>query len=84
MTYTATLTSKGQMTIPHQIVKKLNLKKGRKLVFHLEDNRIYFETATDMINRLAGSFPMPDKFKGMDIEKIIKTSKEEYFKNKKQ
>ena len=83
MTYTATMTSKGQMTIPHQIVKKLKLKKSRKLVFHLENSRIYIETPVAMVKRLSGSFPMPDKFKGMDIEKIIKISKEEYFKNKK-
>lgn len=84
MTYTATLTSKGQTTIPHQIIKILKLKKSQKLIFQLEGNRIYIETPVDMVNRLSGSFPMPKKFKGMDIEKIIKTSKEEYFKNKKQ
>ena len=84
MTYTATMTSKGQTTIPHQVVKLLELKKSRKLIFHLEGGRIYIETPIAMVKRLSGSFPMPDKFKGMDIEKIIKISKEKHFKNKKQ
>lgn len=82
MTYTATLTSKGQITIPAKILKEKNLKKGQKLIFHSENGRIYIETTVDMINRLSGSFPMPQKFKGMDIDKIIKISKEEHYKNR--
>jgi len=80
----ATLTSKGQVTIPAKIIKSANLKKGQKLVFHIDGDRIFIETAINMVDRMAGSFPLPEKFKGMDIEDIIRNSKEKHFKNKKQ
>jgi AbrB family looped-hinge helix DNA binding protein len=40
----ARITTKGQITIPIEIRKKLNLKKGDKILFLEEENgRIYFE-----------------------------------------
>jgi len=42
----ARLTTKGQITIPIGIRKKLNVKEGDKILFLEEDNgRIYFENA---------------------------------------
>lgn len=40
MTTTATLTSKGQITIPKEIREKLELKKGDKLVLVEKDGNV--------------------------------------------
>ena len=40
MTNTATLTSKGQITIPKEIREKLGLKKGDKLVLIEKDGNV--------------------------------------------
>ena len=40
MTATATLTSKGQITIPKEIREKLGLKKGDKLVLLEKDGNV--------------------------------------------
>jgi AbrB family looped-hinge helix DNA binding protein len=42
----AKLTSKGQITIPIEIRKKLKLKEGDKVFFLEEKGKIYFENAS--------------------------------------
>lgn len=42
----AKLTSKGQITIPVEIRRKLKLKEGDKVFFVEEKGRIYFENAS--------------------------------------
>ena len=41
----ARITTKGQITIPVEIRRKLNLKEGDKIIFLEQDGRIYFENA---------------------------------------
>ena len=55
----ARLTSKGQITIPVEIRKKLKLKEGDKVFFLEEKGKIYFENASqaalrDFQNQMAG------------------------------
>jgi len=82
MTYTTTITSKGQITIPSKILKAQNLKKGQKLLFHIEDGRIFIESPEDMINRLAGSISIPDNLKKVPLEQAIKLAKQVHFSQK--
>ena len=44
----AKITSKGQITIPIQIRKKLNLKEGDKVVFITEGDRVVLENSTKL------------------------------------
>jgi AbrB family looped-hinge helix DNA binding protein len=44
----AKLTSKGQITIPKQIRKKLKLKEGDKVFFIEEKGKIYFQNASQI------------------------------------
>ncbi len=44
----ATVTSKGQITIPIAIQKKLNLQKGDKLVFIEDTHGIRIANASDL------------------------------------
>lgn len=41
----ARVTTKGQITIPIEIRKKLNLKEGDKVIFLEQDGKVYFENA---------------------------------------
>lgn len=83
MTYYATITSKRQITIPAKLFKKVNFKKGQKVVFSIENGKIHLETATDQVNRLAGSLSLPKKFKNTNLDELILQAKKEYFANKK-
>jgi bifunctional DNA-binding transcriptional regulator/antitoxin component of YhaV-PrlF toxin-antitoxin module len=80
---TATITSKGQITIPVKIIKEAKLKKGQKMIFTIEDNIIRLESSTDMVKRLAGSLTLPKKFQGIDLDVLIQQAKEEHFSTKK-
>lgn len=82
ITHSGTLTSKGQVTIPAQIIKSANLKKGHKLSFSFEDGIIRIEPTINIVRRLAGSLVLPEKYKNMDLDKLIKVSREKYFKRK--
>ena len=44
----AKITSKGQITIPIQIRKTLDLKEGDKVAFVTEGNRIFLENSTKL------------------------------------
>ena len=55
----AKITSKGQITVPVEIRKKLNLKEGSKIIFLEKDGKYYIENSEffDAVSR------MQDKFK---------------------
>ena len=82
MTYTATITSKRQLTIPVGLFKKMKLEKGHKVIFS-EQNGVYkMESATDLVNRLAGSLKLPKKYQSKSINQIIDIAKNEYWRQK--
>ena len=59
---TATLTSRGQTTVPKEVRDHLGLKPGDRLRFGIqEDGRVVIEAATLSIRRLRGIFPKPDR-----------------------
>jgi AbrB family looped-hinge helix DNA binding protein len=47
----AKITSKGQITIPIHIRKKLNLKDGDKVIFLEENGRVVIENSTKVVLR---------------------------------
>ncbi len=58
---TSTLTSKGQITLPGKIRKKLNLNTGDKIDFVLDDSgRIYLAPVKTSVKKLKGILPKPD------------------------
>ena len=54
--FVATMTSKGQTTIPSEIRESLHLKPSDKLVFIPDGDRVYIKTFSVNIDGLAGSF----------------------------
>lgn len=58
----ATLTTKGQVTIPKTIRDKLNLRAGDKLDFRLDaDGDLRVAAATAPVTELKGMVPRPER-----------------------
>jgi len=70
MTYTATVTSQGQITIPVEIRRKLKLDKNRKIVLKLENNTIFMESEPDIM-QLSGILS-DHAIKNKSIDEIIR------------
>lgn len=62
----ARITSKGQITIPAEIRKKLNLKEGDKVIFIEEGDRIIFANSS-----MVALKEFQDKMKGVAEERGI-------------
>ena len=77
----ATITSKRQLTIPVSMFRKLNLKKGQKVIITQDKGFLKIQPGFSLIEELAGSVKIPAKFKGLPLEKIIDKAKKEYFEN---
>jgi AbrB family looped-hinge helix DNA binding protein len=57
----ATMTSKGQITIPIQVRKALGLKPGVRIDFYeIEDGEYAFRPKTGSIMEMEGCIPKPD------------------------
>lgn len=57
----ATLTSKGQTTIPYEIRNYLGLKMGDKIEFVIEEGRVMLAPLTINVSELKGMLPKPKK-----------------------
>jgi bifunctional DNA-binding transcriptional regulator/antitoxin component of YhaV-PrlF toxin-antitoxin module len=75
MIQSATITSKRQVTIPISIYKKFKLKQGQKVLVSLENNYIKIESASNLVDRLAGSVSLPKSYQKISLDKIIQTAK---------
>lgn len=67
----AKITAKGQITIPVQIRKKLNLKDGDKVVFVEENGKVVMENSTKLAIREAQA-----AFEGLSKELGLKTEED--------
>lgn len=71
MTYSATLTGKQQLTVPVDLFRRLNWEIGQKVIISENDGSLSITAAKDLVNRLAGSVPIPNRFKGLSVDQII-------------
>jgi AbrB family looped-hinge helix DNA binding protein len=78
----ATVTSKMQLTIPINIANKVGIKVGEKVHVAEQDGQIIITPVKQLLNELAGSLSLPNKWKDKDIESIIQDAKQEHFKSK--
>ncbi len=58
---TATLTSKGQTTIPKEIRDYLDLQPGDRIEFTVRENTVELRAATRKVTDLRGFLPKPAK-----------------------
>ena len=67
---TATVTSKGQITIPHDIRKALDLETGDQVIFLVEDGHAFMQPAHRRgIARVFGIFKGGRPYPGREIER---------------
>lgn len=82
--YTSTITSKGQATIPAPIRKKLGIKSGETLIFEEKNQEVLIKTHTQLINELAGSLKTSIKWnKKQAYEAVEKTLAQRDIRSKK-
>jgi len=84
MAYTATITSKRQLTIPAKLFKKAGLSHGDKVLMEEKDGKIILRSALSLVEELAGSVKIPKHLRGVDADEAIRIAKERYFANKKE
>lgn len=82
MTYMATITSRGQVTLPANLFRNTKLRRGEKVVFTVINNEVKIESALELVNSLAGSIKVPDSLKGRDVDELIKEARAARYKNK--
>ncbi len=83
----ARLTSKGQITIPVEIRKKLNLKEGDKVIFVEEGNKIVFANSSmialkEFQEKMAGKAKESGINSEEDVKKLIKKARKELWEEK--
>jgi len=81
MNQSATVTSKMQLTIPMIIARKVGLTSGDKVAVSEENGRIVLTPMKQLVEELAGSLATPERWKGKDLDIIIKKAKQKYFRN---
>lgn len=70
---TATLTSKGQTTIPKDVREHLRLQPGDRLEFVVKDNLVILRPATRKISDLKGFLSRPAKALSLrEMDKAIR------------
>ncbi|OGE19579.1 hypothetical protein A3A14_03040 [Candidatus Daviesbacteria bacterium RIFCSPLOWO2_01_FULL_43_38] len=82
MSYMATITSKKQLTLPAELFRKVGFRVGQKVIVSEENGQLMLSSAEKLVEELAGSVPVPRKWKGKGIGSIINQAKDEYFKEK--
>ena len=80
MQKTVTITSKRQITIPSRIFQAAGLAEGQKLLVSLIDDQIVINPATELIEDLAGSIIIPDRYKNLSPKILVEKAKKEYFR----
>jgi len=70
---TATVTSKGQVTLPAEVRRRLGLRPGSKLEFIvMDDERLEVIPVSETVSSLKGMVPRPKKTLSLaDIDKAI-------------
>lgn len=70
---TATLTSKGQVTIPRKVRHRLHLKAGDKIEFVFHENSVELVPVTGSIKDLKGMVTKPEKAVSLaEMDKAIR------------
>ncbi len=73
----ATLTSKGQMTIPKEVRRALNLKPSEKVIIVVEGDQAVIKPLRGNILDIGGSIRIPGKEKPIDFHKVREEVKKE-------
>jgi len=64
------LTSKGQMTIPKEVRKALNLQPSEKVIIVVEGNQAIIQPLKGNLLDIGGSVKITDREKPVDFKKV--------------
>lgn len=73
------MTSKGQVTIPHNIRNKLDLLTGSKLEFVMRNNEVVMIPINNKLSNLHGILPKPKRT--LPIDEMNSIIKKKYDRN---
>ena len=66
----AVLTSKGQMTIPKEVRKALNLRPSEKVIIVVEGNRAILQPLRGNLLDIGGSVKITEREKPIEFKKV--------------
>lgn len=75
------LTSKGQMTIPKEVRKALNLQPSEKVIIVVEGNQAIIQPLKGNLLDIGGSVKITDREKPVDFKKVREEVKKRVAKN---
>lgn len=78
----ATITSKRQLTIPSKIFKKAGIGIGERVLVQEVEDGLLIRSAMRLVKELGGSVSVPQRLRGVDIDKAVEIAKERYFRQK--
>ena len=82
MTYTATITSKGQLTIPAELFKLGKFTKGEVVNLDFEGDHLKVVSGLAHVRKLAGSVKVPEHLRGLSDDEIKDIAMKENFSKK--
>jgi antitoxin PrlF len=74
MDVSATVTSKGQVTIPKQVREALEIAEGDHVVFRVEGHRAVLAKTPDLLD-LAGTVAVPAARRGASWDEVRRTTR---------
>lgn len=69
----ATVTSKGQLTIPKSVRNALGIGTGDRVVFRVEDGCVLLAKTPDLLD-LAGTIAVPESKRGATWSEIVRAT----------
>jgi antitoxin PrlF len=72
----ATMTSKGQVTIPASVREALDLQTGDEVVFRVQRSRALMAKTPDFLS-LAGSVPVPTGKRATPWDEVLRRTRRE-------
>lgn len=84
MTYTVTVTSKNQVTIPMNLARIANIKPGVKLIFNFDQKTktVTVQKMLDILDELAGSVKIPQKYRKLNSAQLRKKTITDHFQKR--
>lgn len=82
MTYTATVTSKRQITLPIKLFADFGIEPGDKLTITKSSEGLLVRRQVDLVNRLHGSVKLPKKYRDLSVGDLIREAKASYWREK--
>ena len=82
MTYSGTITSKGQLTIPVELFKLGKFTKGEKVNLEFEGDYLKVVSGLAHVRKMAGSVKVPARLKGLTDNEIRDMAISEHYTKK--